>query len=228
MRTLVFVALDGLTTNEEETFMVAEKLVDSVEKPFGFKINLDYVLKQGLDRAVTEIQVLGRPIFVDLKMFNSSHIMENAAKALVDLGVDYFNIHALADKELEKAAKATKNSKTKLLGVTVLTHYNYGYYSTYFHRFQKKTIALLSKKAISNGCHGIILPGTALSAVSNIKTIKVVPGIRPSWYKDSRHAQKITPKEAKEKGANIIVCGDPIMKSENPINALQKIIEEIS
>ena len=87
---------------------------------------------------------------------------------------------------------------------------------------------MLARCAVELGCDGVILPGTELESISDLKTIKAIPGIRPLWYQDKRHLREITPKEAKEKGADIIVCGSPIMKSENPVEAMQKILEEIS
>lgn len=230
MNTQLFIALDDLSEDEEKTLQTVKKLTENTQKQIGFKINLDYALKKGLDYAVESVQFHcpGSPIFVDLKMFNGSRTMANIAERLVALEVDYFNIHALADKEIKKAKKITRGSKTRILGVTVLTHFDDDYCNTYFKNSQKNTVATLASRAIEFGCDGVIIPGTALDAISNLKTIKVVPGIRPHWFKDDRHSQEITPKKAREKGADIIVCGSPIIKSENPVYAMKRILEEIS
>jgi orotidine-5'-phosphate decarboxylase len=90
-----------------------------------------------------------------------------------------------------------------------------------------ETVRHFAEIATAAGCHGIILPGTALKSVADLDTIKVVPGVRPTWYKDARHEEKIKPRVAAEKGANVLVCGSPIMKSENPVDALQRILAEI-
>ncbi|MEK7559708.1 MAG: orotidine 5'-phosphate decarboxylase / HUMPS family protein [Patescibacteria group bacterium] len=225
--TQLFIALDGLAKNEDETLMIAEEF-DDLDSNFGFKINLDYVLKAGLESAILTAQSFHKQVFLDLKIFNGSRTMADIAAELAELEVDYFNVHALADKEIVKVKKAIEGSKTKLLGVTVLTHFDDEYCQLYFKNSLKNTAALLASRAIELGCDGVIIPGTVLDVISNFKTIKVVPGVRPHWYKDSRHSQAITPKEAQKKGADIIVCGSPIMNSFCPVETAKKILEEIS
>jgi len=67
-----------------------------------------------------------------------------------------------------------------------------------------------------------------LHAIKHINTTKVVPGVRPDWYKDNRHEEEVTPKDAVENGADILVVGSPIMKSGAPASALEKILLEMS
>jgi orotidine-5'-phosphate decarboxylase len=55
----------------------------------------------------------------------------------------------------------------------------------------------------------------------------VVPGVRPKWYKDTRHEQEVTPREAVEKGADIIICGGPIMKDQDKVAALKRVLSEL-
>ena len=106
----LFVALDGLAGKEKETMEVAERLSD-VEGPFGFKVNLDYLLKRGLEglaSSLREVLQLDRPVFTDLKMWNGTRTMRSAIEMLVDNGVDYLNVYALADDLLPKAIRATE------------------------------------------------------------------------------------------------------------------------
>ena len=57
--------------------------------------------------------------------------------------------------------------------------------------------------------------------------IKAVAGVRPKWYADDRHEEEIEPKVAVGKGADILVCGSPIMKSKNKMEALENILKEM-
>jgi orotidine-5'-phosphate decarboxylase len=225
----LFVALDDLDKKEKETLETAEKLSD-IEGNFGFKVNLDYLLKYGFDgfnSAIKKIQCFGRPVFADLKMWNGTRTMRSVIEMLVANEVDYLNVYALADNLLPEAIKATEGSKTKVLGLTVLTHFSDEYCRKWFKRSLKETVRLTAEVAIERGCHGIILPGTALEVVQDLRTIKVVPGVRPKWFKDTRHAEEIEPKAAVEKDANILVCGSPIMKATDKIEALKRILEEM-
>lgn len=221
----LFVALDGLVERPDETLQAARQLSESGGE-FGFKINLDYVLQVGADPAVRIIKRLGRPIFTDLKMWNGTRTMASVIEQLVALGVDYLNVYALADNLLPKAVKLTAGTSTKVLGLTVLTHFNEAYCQRHFRRSLPETVRHFAEVSIDAGCHGLILPGTTLGVVSDLETIKLVPGVRPSWYQDTRHEEEITPKAAKEKGADILVCGSPIMKAEDPAQALLSILSE--
>jgi orotidine-5'-phosphate decarboxylase len=225
---MLFVALDSLIKDPAGTIATAEVLANEVEGNFGFKVNVDYILKHGTDvlKAVTAI---GKPVFTDIKMWNGGRTMSDYAKGLVDLGVDYFNIYALADKESEKVVKALEGTKTKLLMVSVLTHYDEAYCQRWFKRSLQETVHFCAEIAMQYKSNGIILPGTCLSAVEEFKELeKCVPGIRPAWFNDDRHSEEVTPSEAITGGADILVCGSPIFKSTNPpVEALKMIIKEM-
>lgn len=233
-RPFLFVALDGLMKKEKETLEIAERL-SGVEGNFGFKVNLDYLLDRGLRNPSTlgNIQQFGRLVFTDLKMWNGTSIMSSIIGNLVDKGVDYLNVYALADDLLPEAIKIAKGSKTKVLGLTVLTHFTEAYCRKWFQRSLKMTVRLGADVALGRGCQGIILPGTALDVVKDLEAEKVNPGVRPDWYlEDDRHEQKITASEAVNRGATALVCGGPIMKSQekvgiDSVEALKRVLAEM-
>jgi len=227
MKPFLFIALDGLVEKEKETLIVAEQLT-SVSGNFGFKINLDYLLKKGFKAALEPIQQFGRPVFADLKMWNGTRTMASVIENLAAMGVDYLNVYALADDLLPKAIRITEGTKTKVLGLTVLTHFSETYCQKHFKRSLQETVRHFAEIAVEADCHGIILPGTTLEVVADLDTIKVVPGIRPNWYKDTRHKEEVELRVAIEKGADILVCGSPIMKSRNPVKVLKKVLSEIN
>lgn len=228
MNPFLFIALDGLASEEEKTLAIAEQL-SSVKENFGFKLNLDYLFSptKSLTEAISDIQEFGRPIFVDIKMWNGTRTMKSVIQNIIDLEIEYINVYALAGNLLPKAIEITKGTKTKVFGVTVLTHFDNGYCLENFRRTLPEAVRYFSKVAVEYGCHGIILPGTMLNVVSDINTIKVVPGVRPEWYKDDRHEEEVAPREAIENGADILVVGSPIMKSAAPASALEKILSEM-
>lgn len=230
----LFVALDGLMKKEKETLETAERLSD-VEGNFGFKVNLDYLLDRGLRNPSTlgNIQQFNRLVFTDLKMWNGTSIMSSIIESLVDKGVDYLNVYALADDLLPRAIEIAKGSKTKVLGLTVLTHFTEAYCRKWFQRSLKDTVELAAEVALERGCHGIILPGTTLDVVKYLKTKKVTPGVRSDWYpEDERHEQKVTASEAVNRGATDLVCGGPIMQSQekvgiDSVEALKRVLSEM-
>ncbi|MFH1049011.1 MAG: orotidine 5'-phosphate decarboxylase [Patescibacteria group bacterium] len=227
MNPFLFVALDDLAGKEKETFAIAKQLSD-MPGNFGFKLNLDYLLNRtkSLETIISKAQTLKRPIFADIKMWNGTRTMKSVFRTFVDLEVEYVNVYALADDLLPKAIEITEGTVTKVLGLTTLTHYDNTYCLKHFKRTLPETVLHFSEVAIEAGCHGVILPGTMLHTIKHINTIKGVPGVRPNWYEDDRHEEEVTPKEAIENGADILVVGGPIMKSAAPASALEKILSE--
>lgn len=231
MTTQLFVAFDDLKEGTPKFLADLFDLSASGE-PFGIKFNLDVVFKMDLPFAdlVAIFKRQGRPLFADLKMWNGSRTMGDIVKKLVALGVDFVNVWAFADKEMAKAVKAAEGSNTKILGLTVLSHYDNEYCQKWFRRTVKEAIAEFSVFAIETGCHGIIVPGTMLDVVKDLKTIKVATGVRPEWYKDDCHAQEATPAQVAKGGADFAVCGSPILGQatrEEKVAALHRVLEEM-
>ena len=228
-RPFLFIALDDLAAKEKETLEAANQLSET-EGPFGFKANLDYLLKHGLEgltSSVKKVQQFNRPVFTDLKMWNGTRTMRSVIEMLVDSEVEYLNVYALADDLLPGAIQATEGSKTEVLGLTVLSHFSEDYCQRHFRRPLNETVRHFAEIAIDRGCHGIILPGTTLDVVEDLKTTKIVPGVRPKWYQDTRHKETVEPGMATKGGADGVVCGSPIMKSVSKIAALAKILSEM-
>ena len=87
--------------------------------------------------------------------------------------------------------------------------------------------------ASSSGCAGVICSGEEVAAVKEISPSgfkAVVPGIRPAWsvIGNDDQSRVTTPAQAIERGADMIVVGRPIRDAENPQEAAQKILKEIS
>jgi len=224
---LLFVALDDLLGKKRET-VEAVRDMETEQGNFGYKINLDCLMCHGTHMAIHGQTSTTRPIFADTKTWNGKRTMTDIAKMLVDAGVDYFNVWVQADDQLAGAVKATEGSKTKILGVTVLTHYGDDWCRMYFRRSLEETVVFLTQRAKDLGLHGIVLPGTCLPAVKDSDRIKTVPGIRMEDFKDDRHKQEVTPEFATQNGADIVVCGSPIMKVSDKASALRQVLSRLT
>jgi len=226
----LWIAADALTKKESETLEILREIAILgyiYPGKFGIKINLDFIAKRGLGYAVDSVRQFNLPVFTDFKMWNGGRTMADLVDELVQLGVAFVNVYAEAGGEIEKAVKRTEGTGTKILGLTVLSHYNDDDCRKKYGRTLKKAVEFFGQMAIDNGCHGIILPGTCLDVVQNWNTIKFATGGRPLWYKDDRHKQEMTLSQIVSLGADMLVCGRPIMKSREPILAFHKIMEEI-
>lgn len=230
----LFVALDS--ESQGKNIEDAQYLAKKVRGNYGFKINLDSVADFSSSALkpyslVRSVQETGKPIFVDMKMWNGGRTMSKIAKqCAVFLGVDIINMYPHAGKKFyEKVLSELEGEKTRLFGLTILTHYTDEDTQKLYGRNLRDTVRMFTEMNVEYGAHGVILPGTALDDVRDIAIPKLVPAVRPLWYEDKKanaQEQTVTPEEAFEKGAEIVVCGSPIFKSRNPLEALERILAE--
>ena len=221
-----FVANDASDTNEA---INKTKLISGVSGNYGIKLNLDLVLKD--INIISEIAKLsGKPIFVDMKMWNGRRTMAEVICKLADLGVSMTNVWAQAEDMLADAVRVAQETGIALFGLTVLTHYDDTWCKKFYGRNLNNTVRLLAKTAMNAGCDGYILPGTCLKAVSNLRGLKFNPAVRPAWYGGGKNYQKqiVEPGVAIRGGADVVSCGSPVFESSgNPAKALRLILEEV-
>lgn len=222
---LLYVALDH---NDRSSNLTLAAQLATEPGNFGFKINQDhYTLWSGY---VDQIAALGKPLFIDTKINNGSRTMKNIVADIANKGADHTNVWATAERLIRPLAETIKEKKTQLLGVTITTHFDEDYCKKIYQRTLSETVRILAEMALENGCHGIIVPGTTLDAVADLKCPKLVTAIRPLWYKDTKandQEQMVTATQAIQGGADILVCGTPIYKHPNPIEALHLVLDEI-
>ncbi len=229
----LFVGLDYENPYEAAEF--AKELAQVKDDRFGFKINLDLFINCALNgdtEPLAIIDELGKPMFADFKMWNGRRTMTSIAQTAGVTGIDYFNVYSLAGGDfLEKVVEEANKKSTKVLGVTVLTHYDDDYCQRMRGCSMEKAVRKDAEVAYDAGCHGIILPGTMLGEVRDLEMEKLVPAVRPDWYGktgDNYQKQEFSVREAIEGGANLLVCSSPIRKSKDRKEALVKTLEEMS
>jgi orotidine-5'-phosphate decarboxylase len=223
----LFVVIDD---SDEEGALKKLKKIEDVEGDFGVKLNLDLILK-GPAVIGRFKEKSGKKIFTDMKTWNGKRTMAIIMQMLADNGADMTNVYAHAAGMLEKAIVIANDNNITVLGVTVLTHYTEEYCQGLYRRSIGETVSVLGKMALDEGCHGIILPGTMLPNVANLKCIKFTPATRPNWFDNPKvnFQEQITDhREAFDNGATIVSCGSPIFKSPDPVAALQRILAEIA
>lgn len=232
----LFVGLDY--EDPYEVCRFAQELHQVPSDRFGFKINLDAVVWRAFGEGfvpytqdINRVLAMKRPIFVDLKMWNGKRTMISVAKTLADAGVSYFNVYALAGEDfLKGVVDAVKGTDTRVLGLTVLTHYTDGYCQKMFGCSMREAARRFVDISYNAGCHGIILPGTMLGEVRDLQMEKLVPAVRPEWYGktgDNLQEQEVYVREAITGGADLLVCSSPIRKSDDRKVALMRTLEEM-
>lgn len=235
MSGFIYLAIDQ--SEQSAVLDQAENLAKNVPSSgYGFKINLDAVLNfwtssKSPREFILELSKLGKPIFVDIKIWNGERTMSNIAAGLADLNVDIINVYPHSGRKFVKKMKESiAGSKTKLFGLTVLTHYTEEYTREIYGLSFSDTVRKLAQIDLECGVDGIILPPTELKTVRDINLLKLCPGIRPDWFiekKTNNQEQTATPRDAILAGASHLVIGSPVFKSENPVEALKKVLNEI-
>jgi orotidine-5'-phosphate decarboxylase len=191
-------------------------------------------------KVIDMIRGKGQKVFLDLKFHDIPNTVAKAGEEATKLNVTMFNLHALGGFEMMRktveASKATAKSlgipKPLILAVTILTSMDedslkeVGVQGPLLEEVGR--LAQLSLKA---GVDGVVASPQEIGIIRQKcgeNFLIVTPGIRlPSEKKDDQK-RTLSPKEAIKAGANYLVIGRPIKEAKDPLEAVQKIIEDIS
>jgi orotidine-5'-phosphate decarboxylase len=201
-----------------------------------FKIGLELFISEGPDIVKMIQDTSAANIFLDLKLHDIPATVRGALRSAKKLGVRYITIHSTEGEEILETAQEVKGSGLEVLAVTVLTSTSAFSLASLGIREDINAAALVldrATRAQNSGCAGVVCSGEEAKLVKSkcggdFKI--VVPGIRPEWARVSDDDQNriATPSQAIEDGADMIVVGRPIRDANDPREAAQKIIEEIS
>jgi len=233
-RDRIILALD--LSNYKEAIDIIERFKEHINV---FKVGSELFTTVG-PKIINDIHAKGKKVFLDLKYHDIPNIVSKSASVAAELGVFMFTVHTLGGLEMMRRAVQTlievslkKNiQRPKLLGVTILTSIDQTALRDELGIGQRMTTQVkhLAGLALKAGLDGVI------ASAHEIETIRaycgnnfliVTPGIRPSWALQDDQKRTMTPKEALRKGADYLVIGRAVLYQPDPINALNRIIEEI-
>jgi len=193
-----------------------------------FKVGLELYTACG-PKIIQDIRKTGAGVFLDLKFNDIPNTMVNAARGALKYKVAMFTVHTLAGPTaLKEVANTCRGSKTKILGVTLLTSICSRFLKDLgIERTLSNEVLYLARMAKRCGLDGVVC------SVQESKTIRkhlgknfiiLTPGIRPAGVTRADQQRIATPKEAHQAGANYIVIGRPILKAEDPRQAAEQIL----
>jgi orotidine-5'-phosphate decarboxylase len=215
----------------------ARRLVRLLSGDVGcFKVGLELFVAEG-PSLVREV-VREAPVFLDLKLHDIPATVGRAAAAAQKLGVRYLTVHATDgpegathDAEQDDGAlrAAVDAMGPGVLAVTVLTSLSAETLGGPA-RVQQLVCdrALAARRA---GCSGIVcsaLEAPAARRVLGHELLIVAPGIRPRGASADDQQRIVTPQEAIEAGADLIVVGRPIRDAADPLAAARQIAAQLS
>jgi orotidine-5'-phosphate decarboxylase len=233
-RERIIVALD-VETAAEARFIVSE-LKGEVG---AFKIGLQLFTSAG-PQIVSEIVGSGARVFLDLKFHDIPNTVAKAAVEAARLGVWMFNVHALGGREMMRRTVNEVGSfcetesieKPLVIAVTVLTSSNANTLSEVgIEREVDTEVLKLAKLTAECGLDGVVASPLEAGMIRNSglgsEFAIVTPGIRPESATNDDQKRVMTPSEALANGSDYLVIGRPIIKADNRVSAVQKVLEEI-
>lgn len=192
----------------------------------GVKLGLEFFCANG-HHGVHEVQKLSIPIFLDLKLHDIPNTVAKAMQAINTLEPAIVTIHASGGRAMMEDAKAAAGLHTKVVAVTVLTSLDgddltsVGVNSD--PHAQVERLAALAQEA---GLDGIVCSGHEVKAAHKIwkDGFFVVPGLRPAGAAMGDQKRAVTPRQARDDGASVLVIGRPITKADDPDGAARAIV----
>ena len=202
---------------------------NNADKALNFLNNLDpnkCLVKVGLELFISAgwkildlISEKGFEIFLDLKLHDIPNTVAKSIKQISSFNVALTTVHLSGGISMLEAASSEKGN-IKILGVSILTSLSqkeiFEITEVNFDVYFNNLISISS----STDVDGVVCSPNELDRLKDFNKLKVVPGIRNN-ISDDDQKRVMTSTEAYHKGADFIVVGRPITKSEDPKKALE-------
>ena len=224
-----------------ESAVEAVSLVRDLNPYVGaFKIGLQLFTAEG-PQFVRQLVEAGAKIFLDLKFHDIPNTVAKASAEAARLGVWMFNVHAGGGSEMMRTAfneilntcERESIQRPKMIAVTVLTSSNHETLrETGVANETESQVLRLARLTAECGLDGVVASPRELasvrSGIDRSDFLIVTPGIRPVFATNDDQKRVMTPGEAIREGASHLVIGRPVTAAHDRVEAVERIIEEIS
>lgn len=234
LKNRLIVALD--TDDGEEIDWLTEQLWNKVS---WVKIGFQAISTVGTD-IFSWMHERKLQCFLDLKFHDIPNTVARDVGTMTEHGADMINMHAsggiemmqAARKSAYAAAEQTERIRPKLLGVTILTSMDEDRFQSNFGSDRQITeqVVYLAEQTKEAGLDGVVASPLEIEPIRKAcgdQFLIVTPGIRPKWADIGDQRRFTTPSEAISMGADYIVVGRPIIEDDDPVEAAEKIIDEM-
>jgi len=232
----IMVALDK--PDASAALAVAEQLQSS---GCWMKVGMELFYAAG-PSIVRELKGKGFRIFLDLKMHDIPNTVRGGARSIARLGVDLFNVHgaggiammSAAIEGVSEAVAAGDAEKAPLvIAVTQLTSTNQAVLNNEIGIAGTVEDAVVQYASLARkaGLQGVVaspLEVAAIKGACGADFITVTPGIRPRGADAGDQSRITTPSDAVKGGTDYLVIGRPISGANNPAEALDTILKEMT
>ena len=191
----------------------------------GVKLGLEFFNAHGA-HGVHMLAQLGLPIFLDLKLHDIPNTVAGAMQAIHVLEPAIVTIHACGGRAMMEDAKAAASENTRVVGVTMLTSLDErDIRDMGISDSPADHVLRLADLAHRAGLDGVVCSGQEVKSVHDQwkDGFFVVPGLRPEGGASGDQKRVVTPRQARDDGASVLVIGRPISRAENPEEAARAI-----
>ena len=211
----------------------ARALIDKLDAIVSFfKIGLWLAFAAGFDELIDDLLRRDKKIFLDTKMFDIGETVKQGVARAAERGVSFVTVHG-DDHIIRAAAEGKRGSNLKVLVVPVLTSLDdTGLRELGYHSGVAELILEGARRTLACGCDGIVAaprdnPNEIRRAAGSESLLVVTPAIRPPSAALDDHKRAGTPAEAIAAGADYLVVGRPIIRSDDPAAAASRIIDNM-
>ncbi len=208
----------------------AQAMVRACESHIGFfKVGLQLFMADYFN-TVDWLLDRGHKVMLDLKFFDIPETVKLAVEQVNNRGVSLLTIHG-NDPIIRAALEA--RGDMKLLAVTVLTSFGEDDMRAMgLTGSLAELVMFRARRALELGCDGVVSSGLEaerLRSELGTKLLIVTPGIRPgaNLKRDDDQKRVMTAGRAVKAGADHLVVGRPITRSEDPIKVIEAMQAEI-
>jgi orotidine-5'-phosphate decarboxylase len=226
VETPLIVALD--LDNAQQALTLIEKIGPAADF---YKVGMELYAVGGMP-LVAEIHGLGKKVFLDLKLYDIGETVKRAARQLCKNGyIEFLTVHG-SQAVMKAAVEGRADRRVKLLAVTVLTSFDQQDLADLGYSVSiSELVELRVRNATETGMDGIVCSPLEVKRVREIggPALKlVIPGARSAGAEKGDQKRVATPAEAIRNGADYLVIGRQVTRSEDPRQACEDILREIS
>ena len=223
----IIIALDYPNAKQANEFLQRIQ-----EQSCKLKVGLELFIAEG-PKFVEQLSAQGHEVFLDLKLHDIPNTVASACKSASNLGVWMMTLHAFGGANMMQAAYEVITSSSqsiKLVAVSVLTSMDQQQLNGLgIQQTPGECVMTLAELAIAAKMDGMVCSAHEVKAIRDkwgAKPLLVTPGIR--IQNDQAHDQSrvASPRQAHLLGANYIVVGRPITKSNDPILAMNQYFKD--
>jgi orotidine-5'-phosphate decarboxylase len=224
------VALDG--SDREWISATARRLAGCVG---WLKIGLEAFIAFGPE-LVREVATAGPRVFLDLKLHDIPATVRKASANAAACGADLLTVHAGGGRAMLEAAVAgaregASSMPPRIVAVTLLTSLDRAALRELGVASSPEELApRWAALARDSGLDGVVsspLEAAQIRRQYGPEFLIVTPGIRPAGSASDDQRRVLTPRQAIQAGADILVIGRPITRAPDPAEAAREILLEI-